>query len=173
MGLIAYRSKGVTVVSNMARQLLTDSTLSGRLDSNWTRVVVLERIARGAGDTNWFFIRSREEVEQVAETLHGGSCVSFYFADQLHVEIDSEEARGRMFDVITHKGELVIGYPSASRPQLEMRIISGPGELGSYLVSQPEGGLVVWGEWPGRDNDADAITLNLVDKDGVLRPHPH
>jgi hypothetical protein len=157
----------------MARQLLADSTLSSRLNSRWTRVVVLERIARGAGDTNWFFIRSREEMGQVVETLRGGSCVSFYFADQLHVEVDSEAARGRMFEVITHEGELVIGYPSASGPQLEMEIINGPGELGSYLVMRPEGGLVVWGEWPGRDNDGDAITVTLVDKDGVLRPHPY
>jgi hypothetical protein len=38
----------------------------------------------------------------------------------------------------------------------------------------PEGALVVWGQWPSRDNDGEtAISVDLVDPDGILRSHPH
>jgi hypothetical protein len=41
-------------------------------------------------------------------------------------------------------------------------------------MQHPEGTLVVWGSWPARGNDGqDAIALDLVDADGVLRRHPH
>jgi hypothetical protein len=144
------------------------------MGSGWDRVVVLERLARGGGATRWYLIRSREDIERVFEMFRGGSSVSFYFADQLHVEVDTESARQRMFDELSAERELVAGYPSDSDPELDLEIISGPGELASYLISHSEGQLIVWGKWPGRDNDGrDAITINLFDEDGILRAHPH
>lgn len=158
----------------MTRQLMGHHALSSRLESGWDTVVVLERLARGGGGTRWYLIRSRRDAERVFEMFRGGSCVSFYFADQLHVEVDTESARQRMFDDLSAEGELVAGYPSASDPELDAEIISGPGELASYLISHPEGQLIVWGKWPDRDNDGrNAITLNLVDEDGISRAHPH
>lgn len=79
-----------------------------------------------------------------------------------------------MFDVVTSEGELIAGYPSESDPKFAMEIISGPGELGSFLMNHREGAQVVWGVWPARENDGiDAITIDLVDEDGVVRSHPH
>ncbi len=79
-----------------------------------------------------------------------------------------------MFAEITKSGELVIGYPSSESVELDMEIISGPGELAEELMLHPEGSVVVWGQWPARGNDgSDAITMNLVDDDGILRRHPH
>lgn len=158
----------------MTHQLTGHHALSSRIESGWERVVVLERLARGGGATKWYLIRSREDVEPVFEMFRGGSCVSFYFADQLHAEVDTDDARQRMFDELSVEGELVAGYPSEFNPELDMEIISGPGELGSYVVSHPEGQVIVWGRWPGKDNDGrDAITINLVDDDGIIRSHPH
>jgi hypothetical protein len=136
--------------------------------------VVLERLARGGGATRWFFARSLAELEPVFEVLRGGSCVSFYFANQLHVETDTEAARQRMFKEITLEEELVLGYPSAVSVEVDMELISGPGELAEQLMHHPEGSLIVWGKWPARANDgSDGITVNLVDADGILRAHPH
>jgi hypothetical protein len=158
----------------MAMQLIGDTVLSRRLRDPWDRVVVLERLARAGGAVKWYFIRSQEDFDRVLLMFRGGSCVSLYFADQLHVELDTDRVRQRMFDVVTSEGELVAGYPSGSDPEVDIEVISGPGELGSYLMSHPEGLLIVWGIWPARDNNGyDAITIDLVDQDGILRNHPH
>jgi hypothetical protein len=160
--------------SYMSQQLRSDLRLTRRLSSSWREVVIVERLARGGGATRWFFARSRAELDQVFDMLHGGSCVSFYFANQLHVETDNEAARQRMFEEITSEKDLVLGYPSAMGVAVDMELISGPGELAEQLMHHPEGSLAVWGKWPARANDGhDGITLNLVDADGTLRAHPH
>lgn len=158
----------------VAGQLRRDQALSRRLGAPWREVVVLERLARGGGATRWFFARSPEMVERTLDRLSAGSCVSFYFANHLHVEPDTEAVRQRMFDVLGRTGEIVVGYPDETAAELEMEIISGPSELAGFLMQHPEGALAVWGPWPARGNDGqDAVTLDLVDADGVLRRHPH
>jgi hypothetical protein len=80
---------------------------------------------------------------------------------------------GVVLVMMTHRW-LVLGYPSPEDSAIEMAIISSPSELTETLMLQPEGSLAVWGNWPPRANDGDdAITLDLVDADGVLRRHPH
>lgn len=117
---------------------------------------------------------SRPMLERVFDLFRGGSSVSFYFSRYLHVEADNEAARGEMFDEVTEHGELVLGYPSPDDPEIDMAIVSGPSELTECLMLRPEGDLAVWGQWPPRVSDGqDAITVDLVDADGILRPHPH
>lgn len=171
MGMIASMAEHL---SRMSRQLRNDAVLGQRLALPWRKVVVLERLARGGGSANWYFARSAAELERIFDMLHGGSCVSFYFAGQLTVEPDSEQARQQMYAAITRDQELVLGYPQAAGVELEMDIISGPSELTEELMLHREGDLAVWGRWPDRVNDGqDAITVNLVDADGILRKHPH
>jgi hypothetical protein len=160
--------------SLISQQLMNDPVLTGRLGSSWHGIVILERLARGGGAARWFFVQRSAELELVFDVLRGGSCVTFYFADQLHVETDTDDARQRLFDEITSEEELVLGYPSAGNIEVDMEIISGPGELAELLMHRSEGDLIVWGKWPARSNDGhDGITLNLVDADGILRTHPH
>lgn len=158
----------------VARQLRSDEALARRLDAPWREVVILERLARGGGATRWFFARSRDQVERILDLLSGGSSVSFYFAGALHVEVDSGAVRQRMFQEITRTGEIVLGYPDEAAVELDVEIVSGPGELTELLMHHREGNLAVWGPWPARRNDGqEAITVDLVDVDGVLRQHPH
>ena len=158
----------------MSQQLRSEENLRQRLGSSWREIVILERLARAGGATRWFFARSLAELELVFDLLRGGSCVSFYFANQLHVETDTDAARQRMFDEIAIETEIVLGYPSAGTVEVEMELISGPGELAERLMHHPEGSLIVWGKWPARSDDGhDGFTLNLVDTDGILRKHPH
>jgi hypothetical protein len=158
----------------VAGQLRRDQALARRLAAPWRELVVLERLARGGGATRWFFARPPEMVEPILERLSPGSSVSFYFANHLRVELDTEAVRQRMFDELDRAGELVVGYPDETAVELEIEIISGPSELTGFLMQHPEGSLAVWGSWPARANDGqDAITLDLVDADGVLRQHPH
>lgn len=160
--------------SPMSQQLRSYEPLADRLAAEWRQIVVLERLARGAGTARWFFVTSLVTLERVFDRLRGGSSVSFYFSRHLHVGADDEDSRQKMFEEVTQYGEIVLGYPSQDVPELEMAIISGPSELTEYLMLHPEGSLAVWGRWPPRQNDgADAITIDLVDADGVLRSHPH
>jgi hypothetical protein len=43
----------------------------------------------------------------------GARCIdaTFYFAGELHVEVDSEAVRQRMFQEITRTGEVILGSP--------------------------------------------------------------
>jgi hypothetical protein len=160
--------------STMSQQLREHQPLARRLATEWREIVILERWARAAGATRWFFVTSQAMLERVFDLLRGGSSVSFYFAKHLHVEIDNETARQEMFDEITRHGELVLGYPQPGDTELEMLIASGPSDLTECLMHHPEGALVVWGQWPSRENDGETvISVDLVDADGILRSHPH
>ena len=158
----------------MAKQLGKHEALARRLAGDWRQVVILERLARGGGRARWFFATSLATLEQVFDLFRGGSSVSFYFSGCLHVQVDQEERRQDIFDEVTQYGEVVLGYPSRDDPEFEMAIISGPSELTESLMHHPEGALAIWGQWPPRENDGhDVITIDLVDADGVQRPHPH
>jgi hypothetical protein len=160
--------------SAMSQQLREHQPLAQRLATEWREIVILERWARAAGATRWFFVTSQAMLERVFDLLRGGSSVTFYFAEHLHVEVDNEAARQEMFGEITRYGELVLGYPQPGDTELEMLIASGPSELTERLMLHPEGALVVWGQWPPRDNDGETvISVDLVDPDGILRSHPH
>lgn len=160
--------------SAMSQQLREHGELARRLASEWREIVILERWARAAGATRWFFVTDQAMLERVFDLLHGGSSVSFYFAKHLHVEIDTETVRQEMFGEITAHGELVLGYPRPGDEELEMEIVTGPSELTECLMLHPEGALVVWGQWPPRENDGETgISVDLMDPDGVLRAHPH
>lgn len=161
--------------SSMSQQLRGYRPLTRRLAAEWRQIVVLERLARGAGATRWFFVTSMATLEHVFDLLRGGSSVSLYFSTRhLNVAPDNEDSRLEMFDEVTEYGELVLGYPSPDAPELEMEVISGPSELAEFLMLHPDGSLAVWGQWPPREDDGeDTITVDLVDADGVLRTHPH
>lgn len=160
--------------SPMSQQLSSYEPLTRRLAIEWQQIVVLERLARAAGAANWFFVTNLVALEQVFNLLRGGSSVSFYFSRHLHVGVDDEGSRQNMFDEVTQYGEIVLGYPSQDVPELDMEIVNGPSELTDFLILHPEGSLAVWGQWPPRQNDGkDAITIDLVDADGVQRSHPH
>jgi hypothetical protein len=158
----------------MSQQLREHQALARRLAGEWREILILERWARAAGATRWFFVTDQAMLERVFDLLRGGSSVSFYFAKHLHVEVDDEAARQEMFGEITRYGELVLGYPQPGDTELEMTIASGPSELTECLMLHPEGALAVWGQWPPRENDGETvISVDLVDADGILRAHPH
>jgi hypothetical protein len=158
----------------MSLQLAGHEALARRWSMPWADVVVLERLARGGGAARWFMVRSPQEVTEVYDQLRPGSRVSFYFAGGPYVGQDDERTRQQMFEEITTTGEIVLGYPNEADIVVEMDIVSGPSELTEHLMQHPGGEQVIWGAWPAPLDDGDnAVTVNLVDADGVLRSHPH
>jgi hypothetical protein len=157
----------------MARQLEGLRVLQARLRSHWTRVVALERVARGAGAACWYLAHTLEEIGRLLAFLGPGSRVTFYFGPPMRVEPLSEHVIGEMFSVLGEHNEIVICTRSAAEPLvLDAELISGPSELMDYLMRPLAPVEVVWGPWPGVE-EPDSLSVVLVDGDGILRPHPH
>jgi hypothetical protein len=131
-----------TVVSD---QVQRDPAYARQLQSSWRHVVVLERLARGGGAARWYFASDREHLAAILDQLQtsGGSCVSFYFDDQLLVEVDDENVRQRMFDAAAKDREIVIGYPAGSGLAISMELPTGTSELSEVLLRHPSGECVV------------------------------
>lgn len=153
-------------------QIRSNDAYVRQFQSSWRYAVVLERVAWGGGTTYWYIGRNREELSEIIDQLRGGSCVSFYFDEKMHVEVDSEEARRRMFDAVGMDREIVLGYP-ADRLAFSVELPTGSSELSEALLSHMPGEFVIWGAWPSRDGGPGTLTLDLVDEDGILRQHPH
>jgi hypothetical protein len=160
--------------SAMSSQVEHDEAVSRRLQQPWSRVVILERLARGGGTSRWYYATSNEQIKDVLNLLRGGSVVSLFFGDELNVEIDSDEARQRMFDRVSPSREIMVAYPQDNVSILQVELVTGASELTELLIHHPEGKTIVWGPWPSAEpNGLSSFTLRLVDEDGVLRIHPH
>jgi hypothetical protein len=158
----------------MSCQVKDHEGLSRRLKLPWSRVVILERLARGGGASRWYYATSEEQFKNALSHLRGGSIVSLFFGDELNVDLDTDEARQRMFDQVSPSREIIIGYPEDNLSILRVDLVTGPSELSEVLIHHPEGETVVWGKWPSAKQDGHSVfTLRLVDEDGVLRSHPH
>jgi hypothetical protein len=157
----------------MARQLEAHPALCARLALPWTRIIVLERIARGAGSTRWYLANTRQDISRVFGMLLPGSRVTFYFGGPLRVEPVSETLIGAMFEALGEDNELVIATPGSMEPlALDAVLVFGSSELSEYLIWPRPTADVVWGRFPGTE-EPDAVTVELVDADGTLRAHPH
>lgn len=163
----------------MATQLLAHPAVT-----EWTRrpqgsVVVLERMARGGGAIRWYFLTDPRDMADMASQLRPGSRVSLYFDGYLHRDTTGERVRGRMYEQMTIRGELVLGYPSSDAVEMRTDLVTGEAELTEVIVSEgldrPDSHrLLVWGPWPAPDDDGTrVITICLVDRDGQLHAHPH
>ena len=154
-------------------QLEAHPDLAARLSSLRGRVVVLERIARGGGATRWYLGRSPEECQRIYRLLGPGSRVTFYFDGPLRVDPLGDRVIGAMFEAIGEDCEIVVGVPDVEDPvRLAVEFLSAPSEL-TELLMQPRSSLdLVWGPYPDV-GEPESVTLVLVDRDGVTRPHPH
>jgi hypothetical protein len=136
--------------------------------------VVLERIARGAGATRWFRVGDERDLEQLAGRLSPGSAVSFYFDGRLASRVYDLSVGRRLLAIAAQDGDAVIGRLGDDQFEINVEFVSGPAELEEYASELPSGAEVIYGRFPGRDNDGlRAVTIDLPDRDGVVRPHPH
>ena len=73
------------------------------------RAFVLERIARGGGATNWYVVRTADDLQTLAERLRPGSLVSFYFDDRLTTGAIDPEARATILAIAEQDTSAVVG----------------------------------------------------------------
>src|SRR5438309_1598585 len=70
--------------------------------------IVLERIARGGGATNWFFCWDQSQLEKVEEELRPGSAVSFYFDKRIQRARPSSIVEDEILQTLARAGEIVV-----------------------------------------------------------------
>jgi hypothetical protein len=137
--------------------------------------VVLERVARGGGETRWYSLSGLDELEVLAARLSPGSTVSFYFDDRIERCALNDETHDVVLNLIHDHGEAVVGVLSPDEMSIEIEFVSSVGEMSEFLGALEPGPTTLFvGPFPERENDGVlAVTLDLPDHDGVVRPHPH
>ena len=136
--------------------------------------VVLERIARGGGATNWYHCKDAADLAVVESMLRPGSVVSFYFDDRMRWtnSRDEVEADAQHFDL--EHGDCVVGAIAEDGVRIDATIACSREDLAEVITDLGPRAQLMYGRFPGPDNDgAHAVTVQIPDADGVTRPHPH
>lgn len=137
-------------------------------------VVVLERIARGGGETRWYLLQSDSQLDTLVRLLTPGSVVSFYFDGRIERVRYGPDVLKRILTIINMTGDAVVGLLGADGMTLEIESIAGPTDLAEFTATLGLDSTVFVGAFPARDNDGSAaVTVVLPDADGVVRAHPH
>lgn len=144
------------------------------------QAVVLERLARSAGATNWYHCPGRACLDAITTELSPGSLVSFYFDDRIARRLYTPGLHQQMLRLMRSlreagdSGEIVVGQLAADGLHIEVDYPSGPESLEEITRTLGTRSRIYVGRYPGRDNDGvDAVTLTLPDLDGITRAHPY
>jgi hypothetical protein len=143
--------------------------------------IVLERIARGAGATNWYRCVDHSHLAALTAELNPGSVVSFYFDDRITNCRYTPTVREQMLqlmhtlrEVHGDSGEIVVGHLAADQLHITIDFPSGPESLDEFTQALGTDAWIYFGPFPAPDNDGiSAVTLTLPDSDGITRSHPH
>jgi len=139
-----------------------------------TGVIVLERIARGGGETRWYLVHSTSQLDVLIPLLSPGSVVSFYFDGRVGPIRYGPDLHNTIMTIIEETGDGVVGLLGSDSMTLEMESIAGPTDLAEFTATLGADSTVFVGAFPARDNDGSrAVTVILPDADGVIREHPH
>ena len=160
--------------ASLVLDVLSESQVARLIANASSPVVVLERIARGAGATRWFALDDPDQLVLLAQSLSPGSSVSFYFDGRLASHAYDVAIANAVLTIAEQDGDAVIGTRGSDEIQLDVEFIAGPSEIEEYESRLPHGTEVIYGRFPARDNDGErAVTLDLPDLDGIVRAHPH
>jgi hypothetical protein len=142
--------------------------------------IVLERLARGGGATQWYQCRDHANLGAITAELRPGSVVSFYFDERIRHGLYTADVRAQMLRLMRSlrdagdSGEIVVGQLASDGVHIDVDYPSGPGDLDEITRTLGSRAWIYFGPFPGRDNDGvHAVTLTLPDHDGITRAHPH
>lgn len=136
--------------------------------------VVLERLARGGGATEWYYCRGTAELDALEKRLSAGSVVSFYFDERIRKLPKSPQLAADIERIIAETGDAVVGVLGEDGVKIDVEIVVSRDDLADFMSRLPSSSQVFYGAFPGRDDDGmPAVTVTLPDRDGVTRSHPH
>lgn len=108
------------------------------------------------------------------DRLAPGSRVSFYFDGRIAARPMNDVTVIRILDLVAGTGDAVVGTLDADGLEITVRIVAGMSELSEFAEELAHKAEVFIGAYPAADDDDhDAVTLTLPDRDGVTRSHPH
>ena len=156
----------------LAQAVLDGTTARQRL-AETQEAVVVERIARGAGATSWYLLRCSDDLDALAARIRPGSRVSLYFDNRFMIGDFGDDARKAAVGIIERDGEAVLGALRPSGIEADTDFPSSADEADDFARDHPNSTIIV-GAFPAPDDDGvNAVTVDLPDADGVVRPHPH
>jgi hypothetical protein len=133
---------------------------------------VLERVARGAGQTRWFFCRTMADVMSVLPRLRPGSRVGFFFDDLIRREPFSDRVEEELWDLVASTGEAVFGTEQPDDSELTVHLLDAS-DFSQYVAGVREGQAVYYGPFPFIEDDGvSSVMFTPPDHDGVVRPQP-
>ena len=136
--------------------------------------IVLERIARGAGATDWYYCSSSKELDVIEARLRPGSVISFYFDGRIRKTADQTALVADVEAIIAEMGDAVVGALGADGVEINMEVVVSRDDLAEVLSSIGPVPQLFYGAFPARDDDGMvAVTVTLPDADGIVRAHPH
>ena len=160
--------------SELALQAIQAAGVAGGTWLETRDVVVLERLARAAGRTNWYVLHDASELSSLATRLSPGSSVSFYFDGRLAFHDYDPGAAKLILRIAGRDRDAVVGRRTPDGIALEVDFIADQSELDDFTRDTKPGDRLLFGAFPARDDDGKhAITIDLPDRDGVVRRHPH
>lgn len=72
------------------------------------------------------------------------------------------------------KTELIVGLCLPGEVRCDVTLLDPSETLEDHFGTLESAALLFWGDWPTESpDDGDVITLELVDRNGVLRHYPH
>lgn len=158
--------------SSIAYSSLEGTSIPALLEKG--NAVVLERLAYGAGSTNWYYCHDQFQLRTVADYLSPGSVVSFYFDGRIQCSMHLPQVSSIVQNMIAQTGEAIVGVLNGDGVHVDIEIITGNDELKAFASGVAPGSRMFYGVFPARDNDGiRAVTVTLPDKNGIVRHFPH
>jgi len=100
--------------------------------------------------------------------------VSFYFDGRIQRAPYSPDLLPRVEHLISKDVDIVVGVLALDHVSIDVDFLSSPEEVAERLSNLDCMSTIFFGFFPARNNDGvTAVTIDLPDSDGVVRPHPH
>ena len=156
----------------IVRAALARTRVRDLLGSN--AAVVLERIARGGGATEWYYCRGTSDLDAVERSLSPGSVVSFYFDGRIRSSSNAPPVLADIEKIIDDTGDAVVGVVGEDGVKMSVEVVVSREDLVEFMSTIGPASRVFYGAFPARDDDGSrAVTITLPDRDGISRSHPH
>lgn len=124
--------------------------------------LVLERLAKAAGQTRWHIAKDDADLAFIIAAVVPGSAVSLYFDERFKRSNWSDETSRAVLDVVKAHGECVVAVESSNGGELSPFFISGANDLVEFLGELEAGAVVYFGSYPMQDNDGTRAVSFIV-----------
>jgi hypothetical protein len=153
------------------REWLTSIGVDERMAGQ--RIVVWERLARAAGYTRWYVVTNLSDMDELAAELRAGSIVWFNVGGRYTFGPLDESVHAQLMAVAARDGAAVVADGPVNGIEWRAADIAGDDDFTNFAADHPPGSLVFYGPYPGPDAMEDAVSAQVPDADGVVRPQPH